>query len=166
MHALTHYGVPAHTKHRTSAAPGPIMADLYPNMKVVPSSNANLLTKLGEGECDAAVAVKDSFAIQKRLKKYNEDCNLHKTGDTIYPASAGWAVASDSGIKCTSIIRDAIDIFMVLAHFPSPNAPSSPCLIKDGHAAGGYTHTHTRSHTHTHAHTCMHMHIILSLAHT
>ena len=99
------------------------MKDLYPNMKVVPSSSSNLLTKLAEGECDAAVVVQDSFAIQKRLKKYNEDCNMHKTGDMIYPASAGWAVASDSGIKCTSIIRDAIDIYMVLALFPSSPGP-------------------------------------------
>ena len=113
MHVLTHCGVPTHTNRRTSAAPGPIMADLYPNMKVVPSSSSNLLTKLAEGECDAAVAVKDSFAIQKRLKKYNEDCTMYKTGDVIYPASAGWAVASDSGVKCTSIIRDAIDIYML-----------------------------------------------------
>jgi len=106
------------------------MKDLYPNMKVVPSSSSNLLTKLAEGECDAAVVVQDSFAIQKRLKKYNEDCNMHKTGDMIYPASAGWAVASDSGIKCTSIIRDAIDIYMVLALFPSSPPPSLTCLLK------------------------------------
>jgi hypothetical protein len=107
------------------------MKDLYPNMKVVPSSSSNLLTKLAEGECDAAVVVQDSFAIQKRLKKYNEDCNMHKTGDMIYPASAGWAVASDSGIKCTSIIREAIDIFMVLALFPSsPGPPLSPAYSR------------------------------------
>ena len=88
------------------------MAALYPNMKVVPSSNADLLTKLAKGECDAAVAVKDSFAIHKRLKSYNEDCSMHKPGDPIYPASAGWAVNADAGIKCTAIIRDAIDIYV------------------------------------------------------
>ena len=107
------------------------MKDLYPNMKVVPSSSSNLLTKLADGECDAAVVVQDSFAIQKRLKKYNEDCTMYKTGDVIYPASAGWAVASDSGIKCTSIIRYAIDIYMVLALFPSsPGPPLSPAYSR------------------------------------
>jgi len=98
---------------RTSAAPGPIMKGLYPNMKVVAGTNGNLIKKLNAGECDAAVMVKDSFAVQARLKDYNEDCDKAKTGDTIYPGSAGFAVNADAGIKCTGIIRETLDIYMV-----------------------------------------------------
>jgi hypothetical protein len=98
---------------RTSAAPGPIMKGLYPNMKVVAGTNGNLIKKLDAGECDAAVMVKDSFAVQARLKDYNEDCDKAKTGDTIYPGSAGFAVNADAGIKCTGIIRETLDIYMV-----------------------------------------------------
>ena len=96
-----------------SAAPGPILKAMYPNMKKVSGTNGNLITKLNAGECDAAVMVSDSFRIQQRLKSYNLNCDKYKTGDVIYPASAGWAVNSDSGVKCTGIIRDTIDIYMV-----------------------------------------------------
>ena len=68
------------------------------SLNVVPAGNSDMLIKLDEGECLGAVAIRDAWNVNSRLKKYNEACNKYKVGDTIYPASAGWATKTDSGI--------------------------------------------------------------------
>jgi len=97
----------------TSAAPGPIMKDLYPNLNVVSGSPGTMIKQMRDGECQGVIHTRDTWTIQQSLKEHNEDCQLAKIGDTIYPSSAGWAVKMDSGVMCTSIIRDVMDIYLV-----------------------------------------------------
>lgn len=75
-----------------ASAAGEVMASLFPTLNVVPSGS-DLLVKLRNGDCEAAVDYHDSFRIHEGQNVYNPCCDLLRRGDVIYPSVAGWAGA-------------------------------------------------------------------------
>ena len=55
----------------------------------------------------------DSWRASQGKNMHNPCCDLFKQGDLIYPSAGGWAIDTDSGVMCTSIIRDVMDVFLV-----------------------------------------------------
>lgn len=96
----------------TSSAFGSITKSLYPGLQIIDANNGNMVTKMVDGECDGVIHGADDWATQSRTKKYNANCTNAKVGDTIFVVDAGWAVSADFGIKCTSLIREVMNIYL------------------------------------------------------
>jgi len=74
------------------------------------ATNENVIEGLNNGDCDYAITQMSFWREAKFKKRFNRLCNLTQVGDTIEPGEAGFATISDAGNKCTSYIRDILDM--------------------------------------------------------
>ena len=65
---------------------------------------------LNEGLCDAAVVTYNAWDVLRQQQNYNGNCTLKYVGRPIINIQAGFAVAQDTDIYCSSMIRDVFDI--------------------------------------------------------
>ena len=65
---------------------------------------------LNEGLCDAAVVTYNAWDVLRQQQKYNGNCTLQYVGRPIINIQAGFAVAQDTDIYCSSMLRDVFDI--------------------------------------------------------
>ena len=54
-----------------------------------------------------------AWQIQQGQNDHNPCCDIFKRGDLIFPSSAGWAMASDSGVKCALLVAEVFNLFLV-----------------------------------------------------
>ena len=54
-----------------------------------------------------------AWQIQQGQNDHNPCCDIFQRGDLIFPSSAGWALASDSGVKCTLLVAEVFNLFLV-----------------------------------------------------
>jgi len=73
-------------------------------------TNENVIEGLNNGDCDYAITQVSFWREAKVKTRFNRLCNLTQIGDIIGPAEAGFATISDAGNKCTSFIRDILDV--------------------------------------------------------
>jgi len=67
---------------------------------------------LQNNECDYAIVGKSGWLEYERTEATNGECNLARVGRTFKNFEAGFAVKSDAGTLCTSLVRDVINSIM------------------------------------------------------
>lgn len=68
---------------------------------------------LQEGECELFAAQKDNWLTLAGDNRYNPDCDMEWVGRTVRSVSSGFAVKADAGWKCTTFIKDVLNLHMV-----------------------------------------------------
>ena len=87
----------------------------YPSIvRLAKDSQGEMYEALNRGECELAVESKQSWLGYKNIKEYNPNCDLEWVGKgrIIESSLAGFVTSSDAGIKCTSIVRDVLNLLM------------------------------------------------------
>lgn len=65
-----------------------------------------------DGTCEIALTTVASFNEYKANKDFNNECSLSWIGRSFKPGTGGFATKSDSGSKCTSLIRDVLNLHL------------------------------------------------------
>ena len=66
------------------------------------------------GECEGVVMFADAWLIQQGQSTHNPCCDMHRLGDVIYSSSAGWAMSTDAGVRCTSCLLILCDVLFIV----------------------------------------------------
>ena len=86
----------------------------YPKGIYIPTQNANgAFEGLREGKCGLALVSVNEWKQAEINKIVNPDCNMEWIGRVINFQEAGFAVKSDSGRMCTSVIQDVLNLHLV-----------------------------------------------------
>lgn len=86
----------------------------FQNARIVRSkTEKELYSPLQEGKCDIAITSVSSWNEYRMDRSVNGDCRLTWIGRSIQNQDGGFATKSDSGILCTSLIRDVLNLHMV-----------------------------------------------------
>jgi len=94
-----------------------ILKDFYPNAKFVTSSSEEgAYLDLVNGKCDFAISGVSAWREFQRKQSINAGCNLIRVGRVFKSQDAGFATASDAGTKCTSLVRDTINVLFLDMH--------------------------------------------------
>ncbi|CAB9527918.1 receptor ionotropic, NMDA 1 [Seminavis robusta] len=107
-------GYPICTYGNTNAEK--MVKEKYPDALgiLIPKENElETFLALKRGECKLVIAYKDNWLSFRGNKDYNPDCDLEWVGRSIETIKSGMAIKSDAGHKCTSLIRDVINLHMV-----------------------------------------------------
>ncbi|CAB9522707.1 receptor subunit 1 [Seminavis robusta] len=67
---------------------------------------------LKRGECGLVAGYRDNWLGFEHNTKYNPDCDLNWVGRTVEIIKSGFAVKADAGYKCSSLIREVLNIHM------------------------------------------------------
>ncbi len=76
-------------------------------------SEADAYIGLLNGECDYAISSVSGWAISQNDQNTNTDCSLDRIGRVYKTAQAGFAMQSDAGVHCTSLIREVFHHHML-----------------------------------------------------
>ncbi|CAB9528670.1 expressed unknown protein [Seminavis robusta] len=68
---------------------------------------------LTKGECALALTYVDKWLSAKLNPEYNPSCNLEWVGDRVKNIKSGFAVKADSGDKCSSLVRDVVNLHFI-----------------------------------------------------
>ena len=68
---------------------------------------------LQAGECGLLADHVSGWFFKKRQSKFNPNCDLERVGDTVAGIKASFTVKADVGFKCTSLIRDVLNVHML-----------------------------------------------------
>jgi len=91
-----------------------ILKDFYPNAKFVTSTTEEAVyLDLGNGMCDYAISGVSAWREFERKQSANAGCKLIRVGRIFKNQDAGFATASDAGIKSTSLVRDIMNILFL-----------------------------------------------------
>lgn len=83
----------------------------YPNAKLVPVTSASdLYMGVHNGVCDFALTGKSYWDIAKYQEDSNPGCELQWVGRAFENILSGFATRADTGIKCTSLLRDVFNL--------------------------------------------------------
>lgn len=87
------------------------LAQRYPRalFKRKPTQEA-VYQALFNNECRVAVDTSASFQQYQVTTEFNKDCNLTRSDQVEYFLNAGFATAVDSGVRCTSLINNVLDL--------------------------------------------------------
>lgn len=86
----------------------------YPRAKLRPKKNElAAFQALQAGECDLLAAQYDNWLAFKRDNRYNPDCDMEWVGRKVLSVRSGFAVKADAGWKCTTFIKDVLNLHMV-----------------------------------------------------
>lgn len=88
---------------------------LYPNAKFAEIDTADdddVLIALQDDKCDYAVVGLTAWESARRKESVNKDCNLQRIGRTFQELDASFALRSDAGVLCTSLVRDVLNIHL------------------------------------------------------
>jgi hypothetical protein len=104
-------GIPICTYRNTNA--DILIRETYKNAIRVPkSSELEAYQALQTGECGLVAGYLDNWLTFQGKKQYNPTCNLQWIGRTVETIKSGFAVKADAGFKCTSLIRDVINLHL------------------------------------------------------
>lgn len=67
----------------------------------------------GDGSCDLTLATVNAYNRASILKDVNKGCQLNRIGRVVHFQQGGFATKTDSGIKCTSLISDVINVHLL-----------------------------------------------------
>ena len=67
---------------------------------------------LNDGQCEATVAYYQNWLGYESQRAYNPDCDLEWVGRAVKSIQSGFAVTADTGHKCSSLIRDVLDLYL------------------------------------------------------
>ena len=85
----------------------------FPTAQRVPlDSELETYEALNEGRCALTVSYYQNWLGFSRSRSYNPDCDLAWVGRTIKPLQSGFAASADVGHKCTSLVRDVLNVFL------------------------------------------------------
>ena len=85
----------------------------YKQAKRVPfPSELETFQGLNDGQCDATVAYYQNWLGYESQRAYNPDCDLAWVGRAVKSIQSGFAVTADTGHKCSSLIRDVLDLYL------------------------------------------------------
>ena len=94
-----------------AAADYEVISRLHPSANLVKSDSTKAaLLDMQAGVCEAAVMTKYAWDVLEGTSKFNGNCSLVYVGRPLSLMSAGFAVAQDSNVKCTSMLREVFDI--------------------------------------------------------
>jgi len=79
-------------------------------------SDFDTIMGLQNNECDYAIIGKSGWLEYERTEVTNGECNLSRVGRTFKNYENGFAVKSDAGTLCTSLVRDVINLIMYDMH--------------------------------------------------
>lgn len=86
----------------------------YPNARRRPKkTELEAFQALQNGECALFTAHMDNWLIYKGDNRYNPECDMKWVGRVQETIKSGFAIKSDAGFKCTSFIRDVLNLHMV-----------------------------------------------------
>jgi Ligand-gated ion channel len=104
-------GIPICTYRNTNA--DILIRETYKNAIRVPkSSELEAYQALQTGECGLVAGYLDNWLTFQGNKQYNPTCQLQWIGRTVETIKSGFAVKADAGYKCTSLIRDVINLHL------------------------------------------------------
>jgi len=86
----------------------------YASVKRRPKKNLlDVYDALNSGECEFAADTTQGWLENENKREFNPNCELEWVGDRkIATIGAGFSSKVDVGVKCTSLLRDAIDYYM------------------------------------------------------
>jgi hypothetical protein len=85
----------------------------YPSVRRVPlPSELETYEALHDGRCGLAVGYYQNWLGYAKNRTYNPDCDLAWVGRTIKTIQSGFAVSADVGDKCSSLVRDVLNIYL------------------------------------------------------
>ena len=85
----------------------------YPKGNYVPRPGPwGHVESLLDGECNLAILSMNEWVQAKINKEFNGECNLEWVGRVINFLEAGFALKSDSGRLCTSLIQDVLNVHL------------------------------------------------------
>ncbi|CAB9518622.1 receptor ionotropic, delta-2 [Seminavis robusta] len=88
--------------------------DTYPKaLREARESHLAAFDALRNGECELLVAGFDEWHSVQLMEAFNPDCDLEWVGDIIKKSHAGFAVIADAGDKCSSLVRDVVNLHLV-----------------------------------------------------
>ena len=104
-------GIPICTYANTNA--DTIIKEKFPKAIRIPKlSEIEAYDSLHAGECGLVAAYKANWLGYERDRRYNPTCDLEWVGRTVEDIQSGFAVKADAGYKCTSLIRDVINLHL------------------------------------------------------
>mmetsp|Transcript_26314 Transcript_26314/g.47734 ORF Transcript_26314/g.47734 Transcript_26314/m.47734 type:complete len:590 (-) Transcript_26314:78-1847(-) len=90
------------------------LKNAYPGARAVEvESETELFSGLREGICKIALTTRASWDEYQSNRDVNGDCQLAWIGRTFLPAEGGFATQSDSGVLCTSLVRDVLNLHLL-----------------------------------------------------
>jgi ABC-type amino acid transport substrate-binding protein len=94
-----------------AAADWELVSQQYPKANLRKSADhQGAILDMAAGLCDAAVVSNNEWSVLQSQAKFNGNCTLQYVGRPLFVISAGFAVAQDSTDKCSSLLRDVLDI--------------------------------------------------------
>lgn len=107
------YGYPICTWESTNS--DAFLKDVFPDAIRKPKKTLEeMYYGLQTGECAFGLEVIQSWLINQHVPKFNPKCDLEWVGNgrVVSASAAGFSTITDSGYKCTGLIRDVINIHM------------------------------------------------------
>ena len=96
------------------AAPDIYISEKYPDANLVRiESEEELFLALRENRCGVVATQRYVFEQFKGRSSTNSDCQLRTSGIAQNVASAGFVTAMDSGVYCSSLISNTVNIHMI-----------------------------------------------------
>jgi len=97
----------------TGSSTTTFLRDNFPNARIVGTqSDTEGILGVRNGDCDYTISHADFWREASVRSTTNSDCSLAQFGDPVATQQAGFATRSDAGSKCTSLIRDVLDVHM------------------------------------------------------
>ncbi|CAB9526098.1 receptor subunit 1 [Seminavis robusta] len=106
------YGSPVCTFQNTNS--DFFIRETYPKAILVPKvDEISMFEALRNGECELAVTFAGSWLLHQVNEEVNPDCDLEWVGDKVKTVKSGWAVIADAGNKCSSLVRQVVNLHLV-----------------------------------------------------
>jgi hypothetical protein len=85
----------------------------YPTANRVPyDTEPEMYKALHNGTCGLVAGDVSGWNTKRIQETYNPKCNLERVGDTVSEIRASFAMKVDVGFKCTSLIRDVLNVHL------------------------------------------------------
>lgn len=90
-----------------------VIKERYPNAIRVPfATEREMYESFHSGKCGLVADHTSSWYTKRLRKQFNPDCNLEVVEQQVADIKASFAIKADVGFKCTSLIRDVLDVHM------------------------------------------------------
>jgi hypothetical protein len=88
------------------------VTNVFPNANLVKKDERGVYAGLFDGSCDIAITTVSTWQGYQYDETINGDCNLEWIGRVFQPVQSGFALNVDSGILCTSFLRDVMNLHL------------------------------------------------------